>query len=457
MLKFIIRFKNNELIDKKIQYPADFIAEGVDQTRGWFFTLHAISVMLNDSVAYKAVMANGLVQDKAGNKMSKSKGNTIDPFMAVDKYGADIIRWYMLSNASPWDNLKFDLDGLDETKRKFFGTLYNTYGFFSLYANIDGFSHDSPEIPFAERAELDRWILSKLNSLSKLVEKEMNDYEPTKATRAIQSFVIDDLSNWYVRLNRRRFWKGEMSEDKIAAYQTLHKCLTTVSQLICSFSPFYADQLYRDLTRSDVSVHLTSYPKHDENIIDINLENQIEISQRITSLILRIRKLEGIKVRQPLSKAIIPALNKEFATNLLKVEDVIKAEVNIKEIEIIGKDSAILKKSAKPNFKMLGPKVGSDMKLVTSKIFALTNREISTLENGGEISLDINSNTYLINLSDIEVKTADIPGWQIMSDSNYTVALDLEISEDLKEEGIARELVNKIQNLRKDKDFESYR
>ncbi len=447
-------FENKELVDDRKNYPADFIAEGVDQTRGWFFTLHAISVMLNDSVAYKTVMANGLVQDKNGNKMSKRLGNTIDPFKALNEYGADVIRWYMLSNASPWDNLKFDIAGLDETKRKYFGTLHNTYGFYALYANIDSFTNNVEAIPFEERAELDRWILSRLNSLCKLVEDEMDNYEPTRSTRAIQSFVIDDLSNWYVRLNRRRFWKGEMSNDKIAAYQTLHTCLETVSKLMCSFSPFYSDQLYRDLNFTNQSIHLQDFPKAHKELINLDLEDQIEISQRITSLILRIRKLEGLKVRQPLAKAIIPALNQRFASNLKKVEDVIKTEVNIKEIEIIDKDSNVIKKSAKPNFKALGPKVGGDMKAVTGPIFAFTNDEISKLESGELISISANSNSYDIAIDDIEVKTADIPGWQIMSDNNYTVALDLEISDQLKQEGIARELVNKIQNLRKDKDFE---
>jgi len=447
-------FENKEQVEDRTNYPADFIAEGVDQTRGWFFTLHAISVMLEDSVAYKNVMANGLVQDKNGNKMSKSKGNTIDPFMAVDKYGADIIRWYMLSNASPWDNLKFDLAGLDETKRKFFGTLHNTYGFYALYANIDGFTNDQKQVPMAERSELDRWILSKLHSLAKLVEEEMDAYEPTKAARAIQKYVIDDLSNWYVRLNRRRFWKGEMSEDKTAAYQTLSTCLDTVAKLMCSFSPFYSDQLYRDLNFTDKSIHLQDFPKADESLIDTSLEEQIEISQRITSLILRIRKLENVKVRQPLSKAIVPALDDSFATNLKKVEDVIKSEVNIKEIEIIDRNSSVIKKSAKPNFKSLGAKVGKDMKAVTGPIFAFTNEQIAELENGKTIDVVANKNTYAIGLDDIEIKTAEIPGWQIMSDNNYTVALDLELTDELKQEGIARELVNKIQNLRKEKDFE---
>jgi isoleucyl-tRNA synthetase len=448
-------FENKELLDNGTLYPADFIAEGVDQTRGWFFTLHAISVMINDSVAYKNVMANGLVQDKNGNKMSKSKGNTIDPFMAVEKYGADIIRWYMLSNSAPWDNLKFDMEGLGETQRKFFGTLHNTYGFYALYANIDGFTNSEEQIPLASRQELDRWILSKLNSLIVLVQDAMDDYEPTKATRAIQSFVIDDLSNWYIRLNRRRFWKGELSEDKIAAYQTLHTTLEAVAKLMSSFSPFYADQLFRDLTfAAKESVHLDDFPVADKKVIDLALENQIEISQKITSLILRIRKLEGIKVRQPLSKAIIPALSPEFKANLTKVEDVIKAEVNIKEIEIIDKDDDIIKKSAKPNFKALGQKVGGDMNAVKSIILNFTNAEIGQIESGNPVSINVNNNEYLIGIEDVEIITADIPGWQIITDGNYTVALDLEISSELKQEGIARELVNKIQNLRKLKDFE---
>lgn len=447
-------FENKEKVDDRTNYPADFIAEGVDQTRGWFFTMHAISVMLNDSVAYKNVVANGLVLDKNGNKMSKRLGNSIDPFMAVDKYGADVIRWYMLSNAAPWDNLKFDLEGLGETQRKFFGTLHNTYGFYALYANIDGFTNKEPEVPMEKRQELDRWILSKLHSLTQLVEEAMDDYEPTKATRAIQSFVLDDLSNWYVRLNRRRFWKGEISENKIAAYQTLYTCLETISKLMCSFSPFYADQLYRDLNGTLESVHLQDFPKLDSSLIDVELEKQIEISQKITSLILRIRKLEGVKVRQPLSKAIIPALNDKFAVNLAKVEELIKSEVNIKNIEIIDRKSSVIKRSAKPNFKALGAKVGKDMKAITGPIFAMTNEQIQDIENGNTLAIEANGNSYAIGKEDIEIVTADIPGWQIMNDGIYTVALDLEITDTLKLEGVARELVNKIQNLRKDKDFE---
>ena len=447
-------FENLGGIENNEVYPADFIAEGVDQTRGWFFTLHAISVMLNDSVAYKNVIANGLVQDKNGNKMSKRLGNTIEPFAAVEKYGADVIRWYMLSNSSPWDNLKFDIDGLVETQRKFFGTLHNTYGFYALYANIDGFVNNEAEVPMAERTELDRWILSKLNSVISIVEEAMNDYEPTKATRTIQSFVIDDLSNWYVRLNRRRFWKGEMSKDKKAAYQTLHDCLIAISQLVSSFSPFYADNLYQDLTLSNSSVHLTDFPTVDTKLIDKELESRITISQKVTSLILRIRKLENIKVRQPLSKALIPALSKNFAEQLKQVQEVIKTEVNVKEIEIIDENSDIIKKSVKPNFKQLGPKVGKAMKEVAAKISSFTASDITNLEQGATISIQTSENEFDIVLEDVQISTAEIPGWQIISDGEYTVAMDLEISEDLKREGIARELVNKIQNLRKDKDFE---
>lgn len=447
-------FENKDKIEGGLQYPADFIAEGVDQTRGWFFTLHAISVMLNDSVAYRNVMANGLVLDKNGNKMSKRLGNTIDPFAAVDTYGADALRWYMISNAPPWDNLKFDLEGVTETQRKFFGTLYNTYAFFSLYANIDGFKHTDVQIPLNERPELDQWIISKLNSLIAQVQTDMDEYEPTRATRAIQNYVIDDLSNWYVRLNRRRFWKGELSEDKKAAYQTLHTALVRISQLMASFSPFYADRLYRDLMGSSQSVHLSDFPSSETTLINSRLEEQVSISQQITSLILRIRKQEKIKVRQPLSKVLIPALNKTFARNLKQVEDLIKAEVNVKSIEIITEDDAHIKKSAKPNFKGLGPKVGGDMKLVSSAINAFGPEEVKTLENGGTIPVKGQHAEHQIGLEDVEIITADIPGWQIMSEGPYTVALDLTLSDDLLKEGIARELVNRIQNLRKSKDFE---
>lgn len=442
-------FENTGKVEDNLQYPADFIAEGVDQTRGWFFTLHAISVMLNDRVAYKNVIANGLVLDKNGNKMSKRLGNTIDPFKAVDEYGADALRWYMISNAPPWDNLKFDLEGVNETKRKFFGTLYNTYAFFSLYANIDGFDHKAPQIDVADRTELDKWIISKLNSVIMQVQNDMDDFEPTKATRAVQNFVIDDLSNWYVRLNRRRFWKGEMSEDKLAAYQTLHYCLSEISKLMACFSPFYADRLYRDLGNSS-SVHLEDFPKVINSWINSELEEQVYISQEITSLILRIRKLEKIKVRQPLSKALIPALNKDFEKNLKSVEELIKAEVNVKEIEILSEDNDLIKKTAKPNFKVLGPKVGKDMRAVGAAINNFSNEDVARIEGGENIVVE----GHEIGLEDVEIITADIPGWQIMSEGAFTVALDLNLTDELKREGIARELVNRIQNLRKSKDFE---
>ncbi len=443
-------FANRDKVEKGEQYPADFIAEGVDQTRGWFFTLHAISVMLNDSVAYKNVIANGLVLDKNGNKMSKRLGNTIDPFKAVDEHSADALRWYMIANAPPWDNLKFDLDGVKESQRKFFGTLYNTYAFFALYANIDQFDHKAQAPELSRRTELDQWVISKLNSLIKLVETEMNSYEPTKAARAIQSFVIDDMSNWYVRLNRRRFWKGEMSQDKLAAYHTLHECLKVCAQLMASISPFYSDRLYRDLMGEEASVHWSDFPKSETHQIDKDLEERVSIAQHITSLILRIRKLEQIKVRQPLSKALIPALSKDFAHKLKQVEQVIKSEVNVKEIQILEEGNEMIKKSAKPNFKVLGPKVGPDMKALNPLIQAMNNEQISSLEKGETIQML----GHEIGLEDIDLQTAEIPGWQIMSDGNYTVALDLKLDEKLKQEGVARELVNRIQNLRKDKDFD---
>ncbi|MFY0642940.1 MAG: isoleucine--tRNA ligase [Bacteroidia bacterium] len=447
-------FDNKEAVEEEHVYPADFIAEGVDQTRGWFFTLHAISVMLNDKIAYKNVIANGLVLDKSGNKMSKRLGNTIDPFEAVDKYSADALRWYMISNASPWDNLKFDLEGVTETQRKFFGTLYNTYAFFSLYANIDQFDHRDETIPLEERTELDQWIISKLHSLIRNTEKEMDSFEPTRASRAIQAFVIDDLSNWYVRLNRRRFWKGQKSKDKWAAYQTLHECLLAVSQLMSSVSPFYSDRLFRDLLKEDKSVHWSDFPTWDNEIINSELEQQIEISQRVTSLILRIRKLENIKVRQPLHKALVPALDNQFSARLKKVEELIKSEVNIKELQILEENSNLIKKSAKPNFKVLGPKVGADMKVLNPLIQNLSSEDVKKLESGETIQLKGASKSHEIVLEDVEIQTAEIPGWQIMGDGQYTVALDLHIDDKLKVEGIAREMVNRIQNLRKEKDFD---
>lgn len=447
-------FENKDLIDNKKAFPADFIAEGVDQTRGWFFTLHAISVMLNDSVAYKNVVANGLVLDKAGNKMSKSRGNSIDPFETIDTFGADIVRWYMLSNAAPWDNLKFDTDGLDETKRKFFGTLFNTYSFFALYANIDGFTNDQPKVASEHLTELDQWILSKINSLILSVTDALDSYEPHRATRNIQNFVLDDLSNWYVRLNRRRFWKGEMSDDKLAAYQTLHECLNILSKLVSSFSPFYADKLYQQLNFTDESVHLQDFPKVNSTCINQKLEHKIDLSQKLTSLILRIRKLNNIKVRQPLSKAIVPANTKENFLLLTEIAEMVKSEVNIKDLEILDANNDLIKKSAKPNFKTLGPKVGKNMGQVAQLIQTFSQEDILDIEQKGTKAILVDGQEIQILLEDLEIRSSEIPGWQVLTDDDLTVALDLTISEELYQEGIARELVNRIQNLRKERDFE---
>lgn len=447
-------FENTEKIEQNEAFPADFIAEGVDQTRGWFFTLHAISVMLNDSVAYKNVLANGLVLDKNGNKMSKSKGNTIDPFTTIEKHGADVVRWYMMSNSAPWDNLKFDLEGLDETKRKFFGTWFNTYNFFALYANIDQFEARNIELPLENTTELDKWILSKLNSLIQSVHGMMDAFEPHRATRAIQSYMIDDLSNWYVRLNRRRFWKGDLSDDKIAAYQTLYTCLLEISKLVAPFSPFISDYFYQQLSQVQPSVHIENFPIHIPNLIDKSLEEKMEVAQILTSLVLRIRKAKSIKVRQPLGRIMIPAINDRTQEIINSVKDLIKQEVNVKEIEVLNKDSLFIKKQTKPNFKTLGPKVGKDMKLVANAINQMSDFEINELETNGMATISNNGQDWTIVLEDIEIITTDIPGWEMLSEGSYTVALDMTITEDLRLEGIARELINKIQNLRKEKDFE---
>lgn len=454
-------FENKELIDKRIAFPADFIAEGVDQTRGWFFTLHVIATMLFDSVAYKNVMANGLVLDKNGNKMSKRLGNTVDPFVTVDHYGADVVRWYMLSNAAPWDNLKFNPEGLDETKRKFFGTLQNVYSFFALYANIDGFNSSEPEIPYSERPELDRWILSLLNSLVKDVQESMDQYEPTKATRAIQDFTNDHLSNWYVRLGRRRFWKGEMGRDKIAAYQTLSECLEKVSILMASFAPFYSDQLYGDLRAAlgpdtKESVHLADFPEINEAYIDRHLEEKMSIAQDISSMVLAIRKKEQIKVRQPLAKILVPVHSEEFRNTLSEVEHIILQEVNVKELEYLDDDSEIhIVKNIRPNFKVLGKKAGKYMKELSALISTLSQEEIGDLEAGNlrEFTLS-DGQVFAIEPEDVEISSADMPGWLVESNGKLTVALDITITEDLEMEGLARELVNKLQNLRKEKGLD---
>ncbi len=450
-------FENLETFEKN--YPADFIAEGVDQTRGWFFTLHAIAVMLFDSVAYKNVVANGLVLDKKGNKMSKRLGNTVDPFKAVEDFGADAIRWYLLSNSSPWDNIKFDIDGVKETQRKFFATLYNVYGFFALYANIDGFTYAENDIPLEKRPEIDRWVLSMLNSLIKEVEVTTDDYDPTKPTRAIEEFVTEHLSNWYVRLCRRRFWKGEYSEDKISAYQTLYTCMTTVCKLMASFSPFYADMLYKDLNSVSKkeefeSVHLSYFPKADESSIDKTLEAQMLLAQNLSSMVLSLRKKTNIKVRQPLQKILVPVSDNTFAENLQHVKDLILSEVNVKELEYLTEDKLKLVKKVKPNFKTLGAKLGKNMKVVAGKVAQFTQDDIRKLESEGGIDLELGEEKFRLHLADTEIISEDVPGWQVAVDGKLTVALDVNVTGELLQEGIAREFINRLQNLRKDMDFE---
>lgn len=450
-------FENEEKFQQN--FPADFIAEGVDQTRGWFYTLHAIAVMAFDSVAYKNVVSNGLVQDKYGRKMSKRLGNAIEPFETIEKYGADATRWYMIANAQPWDNLKFDLAGVEEVRRKFFGTLYNSYAFFALYANIDGFDFKDARIPASERTEIDRWVLSRLHSLTGEVSAELADYEPTQAARAIQHFVEEDLSNWFVRLSRRRFWKGEMTEDKLAAYQTLYECLETVSLLMAPIAPFFADWLFRNLNevsrrhKAD-SVHLCDFPSANESEIDKALEQRMDYAQRISSLALSIRKKEKIRVRQPLQKMMLPVLDKEFIAQVDAVKDLIMSEINVKEIEYITDDSGVIRKKVKPNFKTLGKRLGADMKAAAAAIAALSQPEIQGIEKAGTYDLQIEDRSYQLSLEDLEITSDDIPGWQIATDGELTVALDLGLTEELKAEGIARELVNRIQNIRKGMDFE---
>ena len=450
-------FENKELIDERKYYPADFIAEGVDQTRGWFYTLHAIGTMIFDSVTYKNVVSNGLVLDKKGNKMSKSKGNAVEPFETLAMYGPDATRWYMISNAQPWDNLKFDLEGIDEVRRKIFGTLYNTYSFFALYANVDGFSYKENDIPFKERNELDQWILSELNLLIDEVDSFYTDYEPTKALRAINTFVIDNLSNWYVRLSRRRFWKGEYSNDKISAYQTLYKCLDTIAKLMSPAAPFYSDRLYQDLNAVTgkepyASVHLAYFPVKQENEIDYLLLERTHLAQKITTMVFSLRKKENIKVRQPLQKIMIPVLSKNDRENLESIIPIIKQEVNVKEVQLLNPEEAsdIIVKAVKPNFKTLGPKLGKDLKAVSQELQQLSSSQIEELEKNGTITLS----GYELNLDDVEIRTQDITGWLVANDGKLTVALDITITPELKSEGIARELVNKIQNLRKENGLE---
>ncbi len=442
-------FENKDLIDSRSFYPADFIAEGQDQTRGWFFTLHAIATMVFDSVAYKSVISNGLVLDKNGNKMSKRLGNAVDPFMAIEKYGTDPIRWYMISNSSPWDNLKFDEAGVEEVSgSKFFGKLHNTYSFFALYANLCNFDFAALQVPLAERPEIDRWIISVLNSLVKEVTDDIEDYELTKAARAISDFVVNNLSNWYVRLNRSRFWDGDL-----AANQTLYQSLKTVAMLMAPIAPFYADMLYRDLTGSDTSVHLAAYPKADEAAIDSKLEKRMAIAQQITSMVLSLRRKKNLKVKQPLTAIMIPVLDEAQKQDIEAVADLIMSEVNVKGINYVGGDAGILVKRIKPDFKKLGPKFGKNMKAAAQALTSLEQSQIAQFEKDGKIALTLNGEEAVVELADVEVISEDIPGWLVANDGNITVALDITITDDLRKEGIARELVNRIQNVRKSKDF----
>jgi isoleucyl-tRNA synthetase len=454
-------FENKALIDNQESYPADYIAEGVDQTRGWFFTLHAIGTMVFDSVAYKNVISNGLVLDKNGQKMSKRLGNAVDPFETMDKYGADATRWYMITNAQPWDNLKFDLDGVQEVQRKFFGTLYNTYSFFALYANLDGFTYAEDDIALSERPEIDRWILSELNTLIDQVQDGMESFEPTRAFRPIQDFVTDKLSNWYVRLCRRRFWKGEYGTDKISAYQTLYTCLETVSRLASPLAPFFMEKLFRDLHSvtgkdSSESVHLSIFPVADKSMVDSALEDRMHLAQQISSMVLSLRKKEGLKVRQPLARILVPVLQEEVKSQLALVKDLILSEVNVKELEMVlatGADS-VFEKNIKPNFKVLGPRFGKNMKLAAGYISGLSQTDIAALEQGETLSTSLGDTPAEFTLSDVEISTKDIPGMLVVTENGTTVALDITLNEELKSEGIARELINRIQNTRKDSGFE---
>ena len=452
-------FENKELIDSRSYYPADFIAEGVDQTRGWFFTLHAIATMVFDSVAFKNVVSNGLVLDKNGNKMSKRLGNAVDPFGAIEKFGSDPLRWYMITNSSPWDNLKFDTDGVDEVRRKFFGTLYNTYSFFALYANVDGFTYAEPEVPVSERPEIDRWILSLLNSLVKDVDACYTDYEPTKAGRLITDFVNDNLSNWYVRLNRKRFWGSSMSADKLSAYQTLYVCLETVARLMAPIAPFYADRLYMDLTSvtgrdNVVSVHLANFPVADESLIDKELEARMQMAQDVTSMVLALRRKVNIKVRQPLQCIEVPVVDEEQRRHIEAVKDLILSEVNVRELRFVENDSDVLVKRVKCDFKKLGPKFGKQMKAVAAAVSGMTQEEIARLEREGSYTFTLDGAEAVVEAADVDIFSEDMPGWLVANEGRLTVALDVEtMSEELRLEGIARELVNRIQNIRKSSGF----
>jgi isoleucyl-tRNA synthetase len=452
-------FENKALIDKGEAFPADFIAEGVDQTRGWFYTLHALAVMLFDNVAYKAVVSNGLVLDKNGNKMSKRLGNVVDPFDTIQKYGADATRWYLITNASPWDNLKFDMAGIQEVQRKFFGTLYNTYQFFVLYANVDGFAFKEAYIPLSERPEIDRWILSSLNTLIGKVTAAMNDFEPTLAGREIEAFVDEHLSNWYVRLCRRRFWKGDYEQDKISAYQTLYECLETIIRLMAPISPFFSDAVFRQLNAvtgrfTVASIHHADFPVANDAAVDASLEERMQLAQDVCSLVLSLRKKVNIKVRQPLHKVLIPVLDSGMKEQLEKIEDLIKAEVNVKEMEYITDTEGVIKKKIKPNFKALGNRLGVRMKAASVAIGRFSQHEIAAIEKDGRINLDLDGEAITIELADVDITAEDIPGWSVANKGSLTVALDTTITEELKQEGDAREFVNRIQNIRKESGFE---
>ena len=452
-------FENKELIDSRSYYPADFIAEGVDQTRGWFFTLHAIAAMVFDSVAYKAVVSNGLVLDKNGNKMSKRLGNAVDPFATIEKYGSDPLRWYMITNASPWDNLKFDVEGVEEVRRKFFGTLYNTYSFFALYANVDGFDYSQEEVAWTKRPEIDRWILSLLNSLVKDVDAYLNAYEPTRAGRAISDFVNDHLSNWYVRLNRKRFWQGGLTEDKLSAYQTLYTCLETVAKLMAPIAPFYADKLFCDLIavtgREQVeSVHLSDFPVCHEELIDKALEERMQMAQDISSMVLALRRKVNIKVRQPLHVLMVPVLDEHQKESIEAVKSLILNEVNVKDMKFVDNTAGILVKRIKPDFKKLGPRYGKIMKALAAQIQQMSQEDINAFEKAGAFTLQVEGQEAVIERADVEIISEDIPGWLVANEGRLTVALDITITDDLKKEGLARELVNRVQNLRKSSGFD---
>ena len=440
-------------------YPADFIAEGVDQTRGWFFTLHALATMLFDSVAFKNIISNGLVLDKNGNKMSKRLGNAVDPFEVLEKYGTDAVRWYMISNSQPWDNLKFDVDGVDEVRRKFFGTLYNTYSFFALYANVDGFTGQEPEIPVAERPEIDRWIISLLNTLVKSVTDSLENYDPTPAARAIQDFVNENLSNWYVRLNRKRFWGGGMTPDKLAAYQTLYTCLETVSMLAAPFAPFITDRIFTDLNavsgkHSDISVHLADFPVYHEELVDAKLEEMMALAQKVSSMVLALRRKVNIKVRQPLSKIVIPVLDPAIKTAIEAVSGLILGEVNVKELEFIEDTTGVITKRIKPNFKTLGPRYGKQMKQIAALVAQLSQSDIAQIERTDSWTAEIDGVKIEATAADFDIVSEDMPGWLVATEGKLTVALDIMVSDELRREGLARELVNRIQNIRKDSGFE---